>query len=167
MPIWFNYSFSKFLPFTNRKNILFKIYLQLWIKNAASNNEQVLKATLHTAAVVRLFTTNHKMIQVRHAGHCWGSRDELKSGILQWTLSHGLARTGRPARTYIQLLFANTGCSLEDVLGAIDDKEGWQERVRKIHAGATTWWWWFMTHILWDWKSLSCGRYLLLLVVLR
>ena len=69
-----------------------------------------------------------KTIQVRrtrHAGHCWRSRDELISDILLWTPSHGRAKAGRPARTYIQQLCADTGCSLEHLPGAMDDREGW------------------------------------------
>ena len=36
-----------------------------------------------------------KSIQIRrtrHAGHCWGSKDELISDVLQWTPSHGRAK---------------------------------------------------------------------------
>ena len=47
-----------------------------------------------------------KVRRTRHAGHCWKSRDELISDLLQWTSSHGRAKAGRPARTYIQLLCA-------------------------------------------------------------
>ena len=85
-----------------------------------------------------------KTIQVRwtrHVGHCWRSRDELISNMLLWTPSHGWAKAGWPARTYIQQLCANTGCSLEDLLGTMDDREGWQERVRDIHVGSVTWLW--------------------------
>ena len=88
-----------------------------------------------------------KAIQVRrtrHAGHCWRSRDELISDVLLWTYSHGWAKAGRPARTYIQQLCANTGCSLEDLLGAMDDREGWREKAREIHTGGVTWWWWWL-----------------------
>ena len=57
-----------------------------------------------------------------------------------------------PARTYIQQLCADTGCSLEDLPEAMDDRERWQERVREIRADGTTWWWWYIyihthTHI--------------------
>ena len=62
----------------------------------------------------------------------------LLSDILLWTLSHGRAKVRRPARPYAQQLCANTGCSLEDLPGAMDDREGWRERVRAIHAGGTT-----------------------------
>ena len=83
----------------------------------------------------------------RHVGHCWRSWDELISNILLWTPSHGWIKAGRPkagrpARTYIQQLFANTKCNLEDLPGAMDDREGWWERVRKICTGSATWGWW-------------------------
>ena len=40
--------------------------------------------------------------RTRHTGHCWRSKDELISDVLLWTPAYGQARTGRPARTYIQ-----------------------------------------------------------------
>ena len=36
---------------------------------------------------------------------------------------------------------ADTGCSREELPGAMDDSDGWQERVRDIRAGSATWWW--------------------------
>ncbi len=58
----------------------------------------------------------------------WSSSDELISDLLMWTPSHGRAKAGRLARTYIQQLCADTGCSPEDLPGAIDDREGCRER---------------------------------------
>ena len=55
-----------------------------------------------------------------------------------WTPSHGQAKAGQPARTDIQQLCANTGCSLEDLPGVMHAREGWQERVKEIHAGGMT-----------------------------
>ena len=72
-----------------------------------------------------------KTIQVRrtrHAGHCWRSRDELISDVLLWTPTHGRAKAGRPARTYIQQLCEDTGCCPEDLPEAINDREKWRER---------------------------------------
>ena len=54
-----------------------------------------------------------KIRRTRHAGHCWKSRDEFISDVLLWTPSHGRAKAGRPTRTYIQQLCADTGCSLK------------------------------------------------------
>ena len=90
-----------------------------------------------------------KVRRTRHAGHCWRSKDDLISEILLWTPSYGQAKAGQPARSYIQQLCADTGYSLEDLSGAIDDRNGWQERVREINAGSTTWWWWWWWWWLW------------------
>ena len=79
-----------------------------------------------------------KTIQVRwtgHAGHYWKSRDEFISDVRLWTPSHGRAKARRLAGTYIQQVCVDT---LPD---AMDDREGWRERVWDIRAdGATLWW---------------------------
>ena len=51
--------------------------------------------------------------RIRHAGHCWKSRDELISDVLLWTPTYGLAKAGRPARTYIQQLCEDTDIALK------------------------------------------------------
>ena len=78
-----------------------------------------------------------KTIQVRrtrHAGHCWRSRDELIRDVLLWIPTHGRAKAGRPARTYIQQLCEDTGCCPEDLPRAMNDREEWRERVSDIRA---------------------------------
>ena len=62
---------------------------------------------------------------------------ELISDILPvdpfiWT------KAGQPAKTYIQQFRADRGCSLEDLPVAMDDRDGWRERVREICAGSAT-----------------------------
>ena len=81
-----------------------------------------------------------KSIQVRrtrHAGHCWRSRDELIRDVLLWIPTHGRAKAGRPARTYIQQLCEDTGCCPEDLPRAMNDREEWRKRVRDIRAAST------------------------------
>ena len=88
-----------------------------------------------------------KTIQVkrtRHAGHCWRSRDELISDVLLWTPWYGRAKAGRPARTYIQQLCEDTGCSPEDLPGTMTIG---RKRVRDIRASGTTWW--LFWYIIW------------------
>ena len=83
-----------------------------------------------------------KTIQVRrtrHAGHCWRSRDELISDVLQWTPTYGRAKAGRPVRTYMQQLCEDTGCSLEDQPEAMNGRSG--ERGSGISVLAARWWW--------------------------
>ena len=87
--------------------------------------------------------------QTRYAGHCWRSRDELIRDVLLWTPTHGRAKAGRPARTYIQQLCEDTGCCPEDLPETMNDREKWRERVRDIRATRTTWWWW--------WYSIKCS----------
>ena len=103
-----------------------------------------------------------KTIQVRrtrHAGHCWRSKDELISDVLLWTPTHGCARVGRPARTYIQQLCEDTGCNPEDLPEAMNDREKWRESVRDIRAGGATWWWWYIyIYIVIHWQTVSCFK---------
>ena len=78
-----------------------------------------------------------KTIQIRwtrHVGHCWRSKNKLISYVLLWTPSHGHTSVRWPARTYIPQLCANTGCSLEDQPGAMDDRDEWQEREKSMLA---------------------------------
>ena len=79
--------------------------------------------------------------RTRHAGHCWRSRDKLISDVLLWTPSHGRAKAGWPARTYIKQLYANAGCNPEDLPEAMDNREEWRERVWDIRVYCVTWWW--------------------------
>ena len=88
-------------------------------------------------------TKTIKVRQTRHAGHSWRSGEELISDVLRWTPSHGRAKAGCPARTYIQQLCADMRCSPEDLPNAMDDMEVWRERVRNIRADSVTWWWWW------------------------
>ena len=82
--------------------------------------------------------------RTRHTGHCSRSKDELISNVLLWTPTYGQAKAGRPARTYIQQLCEDTGCSPEVLPEAMNDREKWRERVRDIRASSTIWWlWWF------------------------
>ena len=82
-------------------------------------------------------TKTIKVRRIRNAGH------EFISDILLWAPSHGRAMVGRPARTYIQQLCADTGGSMKDLRGVMDDRNGWGERIREIRAGSMTWWWWW------------------------
>ena len=92
--------------------------------------------------------------RTRHAGHCWRSRDKLISDVLLWTPTYGRTKAGRPARTYIQQLCDDTGCSPEDQPEAMNDREKWREWVWDIRASGTTWWWWWWLYHQ-KWKILK------------
>ena len=78
-------------------------------------------------------TKTIKVRRTRHARHYWRSRVELISDVLLWTPTYG-----RPARTYIQQLWEDTGCSSEDMPEAMNGWEKWRETVRDIRASGTT-----------------------------
>ena len=82
-------------------------------KNLDGNYTRMLRAILNKSW--RQHPTRHqlyghlpsitKTIQVRrtrNAEHCWRSKDELISDVLQWTPAYGQAKAGRPAQTFIQ-----------------------------------------------------------------
>ena len=133
-------------------------------KKLDGNYTRMLRAKLNKSW--RQHTTRHqlyghlppitKTIQVRrtgHAGHCWRNRDELISDVLLWTPTYGRAKAGRPARTYIQQLCEDMGCSPEDLPEAMNNREKWRERVKDIRASGVTWWWWwsFCSYMHFDW----------------
>ena len=118
-------------------------------KNAACNPQQV-RSNTPQDTTVRPPAPITKTIQVRrtrHTGHCWRSRDELIRDVLLWIPTHGRAKAGRPARTYIQQLCEDTGCCPEDLPRAMNDREEWRKRVRDIRAASTIWWWWWYIYI--------------------
>ena len=47
------------------------------------------------------------------------------SNVLLSSPAYGQAKAGRPARTYIQQLCEDTGCSPENLPDAINDREKW------------------------------------------
>ena len=72
--------------------------------------------------------------RTRHAGHWCTPMDP----------TYGRAKAGWPARTCIQQLCEDTGCSPEDLLEVMNDRERWWKRVRDIRACGMTWWsWWW------------------------
>ena len=90
----------------------------------------------HLPAIAKTIQTR----RARHFGHCWKSKDEHISDVLLWTLSHGRARLGRPARPYLQKICTDTGCNMEDLPKVMDDRDKWLEKVREISASTTPWW---------------------------
>ena len=98
-------------------------------KKLDSNYTRMLQAILNKLwrqhpSKQQLYGHLPSIMKTRHAGHCWRSRDQLISDVLLWTPSHRQAKAGHPARSYIQQLCADMGCSLENLPKAMDDREG-------------------------------------------
>ena len=118
--------------------------LNVWRKNLTASTQECCEqywtspggSTPQSSSCTATYHSPRKLRRTRHAGPCW------RSDILQWTPSHIRAKIRRPARIYIQQLCADTGCSFEDLPEAMNDREGWWERVRDIRADDVTWWQW-------------------------
>ena len=148
----------QFLPSSGRVNTATWTLTKLREKKHDSNYTRMLQTILNKSwrqhptkqqlySHLTPITKTIKVRWTRHAGHCWRSRDELISDVFKWTPSHSQAKAGRPAQTYIQQHCADTGCSLEDWPKAIDNREGWPERVRDIRVDGATWWWWWWSMV--------------------
>ena len=101
-------------------------------KNAACCFRQNQEATPHKTAAVRPLAShliNHPR-RSRYAEHCWICKEKPISDLLWQRSMHGHTSVDRPANIYLHQLCADTGCSLEDQLGAIDDRDGWRQSER-------------------------------------
>ena len=67
------------------------------------------------------------------------SRSDLKTDVLRRTPSQGRAKTGRPVRTYIHQLCADTESSPEDLPESMDDREGQGGKFMDIPANGAIW----------------------------
>ena len=75
-----------------------------------------------------------KSIQIRrtrHTGHCCRRKEGLISDVLLWTPSNGRVSMERQSRTYLQQIFTDTGCNLQDLPEAMSEWDEWQERERE------------------------------------
>ena len=99
-------------------------------KNVTSYLERIMESTLHETTVVRQLTShlNNHLRRKRHAGHYWRSNGKLIRDVLLWTPTQRLASGGRPTKTYLHQLCADAECSLEDLPGAVNDKDRLGER---------------------------------------
>ena len=131
------------------------IYIYTCMLRAILNKSRWQHSTKHQLySYLPPLTKTFQIRQTRHAGDCWRSKDELISDVLQWTPIYGRAKAERPAKTYIQQLCEDTGCSPEDLPEAMNDREKWRDRVRDIPASGMTWWWWYIyTLFLFVWSG--------------
>ena len=133
---------------THREKARWELY-----KNASRYFEKkFLKATSNeTTTAVRPLTIISKTIQVRqarHEGHCWRIKDEPIRDVFQRTSTLGRDSFSRLWRTYLHQLCTDTGWRLEDLLGGINDRDVWTERIGEIRAVSVNWWWWWWYHLI-------------------
>ena len=100
----------------------YKMFFVIWKKIVFCDWEQIPEAAAQEAIVVRLlisYSTNHQ----RHAGHCWGNKEELINDVLLKTPTHGHTTVDRAAKTYFHQFCVYTGYRLEGLRSAMPDRE--------------------------------------------
>ena len=113
------------------KRMLWAILNKSWRRNTQQSRSCT--ATYHPS---------RKLSQLDESD-CRRSRGELISDVLLWTPLNGQAKAGQLAQTYILHLCEDTGCSPEDLPEAMNDREGWWDRIKDIRADGTRRWWYF------------------------
>ena len=83
------------------------------------------------------FSKTIRQQRLRFAGHCWRSKQELASDVLLWQPSHGRQAPGRPKKTYVDQLTDDTGCRIEELPNAMNDRSSWKKRVIDCRASST------------------------------
>ena len=82
-------------------------------------------------------TATIRQQRLRFAGHCRRSKNELSSEGLLWEPSHGKRSRGRPRKTYVDQLIADTACTYEDLANLMDDRDRWKELINESRASST------------------------------
>ena len=94
---------------------------------------QVLKDHRKSQQLYSYLNPISQTIQVtKHAQHCCGSKDELKSNVFLWNPTH----IQPLKKTYIYEFLVDTGCHIEVLQRAMIDREEWRERVERILLSA-------------------------------
>ena len=99
-------------------------------KNPRNWFEKIMEATPNEIVTVRPLIshlTNHS----KKTNQIYWPQPETHIDVLLWTHTHVCASVGRPAKIYRHQIFTDTGYSLEDLLRAIDDRDGWREIERE------------------------------------
>ena len=100
--------------------MLHAVLNKFWLQNPTK--QQLYNNLLLISQIIQIKRT-------RHTGHCWKCTNEHISDVLLWTPAYGRNSDGRPVRIYLHQLRADTRCNLEDLPGAMNDKDGWWERM--------------------------------------
>ena len=126
MTSWAHLIFGSHLAF-------FLCFLSELHKNSMNNLEQILEALWPLTSHLK----NNPSKMNKTCRHCWRTKDEL--------IRDGTS-VGWPTRTFPHHLCTDAGCSLEDLSGAMDDRDRWRERFRGICASSVTWWEYLVGH---------------------
>ena len=116
-----------FASYLHRIRIVNKKTLRPILNKTGKQNSSKQRLYSHLSPISKGFQVR----RTRHVEHSWRSRNELIGDVLLGSPSHGRASFDRPVRTYRQQVSADTGCSLEDLMGVMGERERDRERERE------------------------------------
>ena len=107
------------------------------LKNAARCLEQILEVALYQTVTVRPLTSHHTNHSSKASKMCrvlLGKQRRIQTrhslmDIYMWTCQYW------PTRKHLHQLYLDTGCNLEDLPGAMDERDGCQKRERERESG--------------------------------
>ena len=76
--------------------------------------------------------------RLHFCGHCYRSQNELISNVLLWQPRHGSNPIGRPRKTFISQLVDDTGCTIDELPTAMNDRDEWRKRIKRIREISST-----------------------------
>ena len=127
--------------YKNSKAMIHLLDSERMEKNFDRNYTRLLRAVLNkpweqqnSSCTATYLPKTIQVRQTRHARYCWRIKDELKSDVLSWNPTHRRTSVRRPANQH----WAYTGCGLEDLPRAINDRDGWWERFRELRVVSET-----------------------------
>ena len=136
---------------------------QQLLKNARSCIEQILEATTQKTAAVQPASTHLKKLSKLDVQDMQDTAVKIRTNHKRCYL-HGPLHTdmqvlGDLLEPIYNMLCTDTGGSLEDLPGAMDNKDKCWERVREIRArGIWWWWWWWWFNQTEEWKVMLMKR---------
>ena len=75
--------------------------------------------------------------RMRFVGHSFRSKEELAGNVLLWQPKHGKQSAVRLKKTYIDQLSSDTGCSYQELLAAMGDRDEWRRHAMANRASST------------------------------
>lgn len=114
--------------------------------NALSSVKQIPERPPNKESSLTTYLLSANLIRqqrLRFAGYCWCSKEAARD-ILLWIPSHR-KRTPSRLKMYIDHLMEDTGCRLDEIPNAMNDRNGWKQHVIECWVCSTLWWrYWYI-----------------------
>ena len=114
------------------------VYQLLYSRNSTERVKSNLSFVILNAfpAILELII-KFQVRRLQFAGHCYRSKNEVVIRVILWEPRHGRRSKGRPAKSYINILAADTGDERSELPGLMGNRERWKIIVDSARARST------------------------------